>query len=123
MAHQIGYAKENEANFVGYLAAINSTDTLFHYSAYLDLFLYANREVYYFDSASYRKSFELLVPAVKKDISDLRRFNLEHESFIEPWITWLYGKYLKLNQQPQGMHSYNAVVGMLIAYYKKYGKI
>jgi hypothetical protein len=35
----------------------------------------------------------------------------------------MYGKYLKLNQQPQGMHTYNAVVAMLIAYYKKYGKI
>ena len=123
MAHQLGYAKENEANFVGYLAAVNSTDTLFHYSAYLELFLYANREVYYFDSASSRKSFELLIPGVKKDIAELRRFNLDHESFIEPWITWLYGKYLKLNQQPQGMHSYNAVVGMLIAYYRKYDKI
>lgn len=123
MAHQIGYAKENEANFVGYLAAMNSTDTLFHYSTYLELFLYANREVYYFDSVSSKKSFELLVPGVKKDIAELRRFYLDHESFVEPWMTWLYGKYLKLNQQPQGMHSYNAVVGMLIAYYKRYGKI
>lgn len=123
MAHQLGYAKENEANFVGYLAAVNSPDTLFHYSAYIELFLYANREVYYFDSVTSKRSFELLNPEVKKDIAELRQFNLNHQSFIEPWITWLYGRYLKLNQQPQGMHSYNAVVGMLIAYYKKYGKI
>ncbi|MEO9051264.1 MAG: DUF3810 family protein, partial [Ginsengibacter sp.] len=123
MAHQIGYAKENEANFVGYLAAVNSKDTLFHYSAYFDLFLYANRELYYSDSVSSKKSFELLSPEVKKDVQELRQFNLDHRGFLEPVITWMYGKYLKLNQQPQGMRSYNAVVGMLIAYYKKFGRI
>jgi len=123
MAHQLGYAKENEANFVGYLTAVNSDDTLFHYSVYFDLFLYANREVYYFDSVSSKKALDLLNPGVKNDILELRQFDLAHRSFIEPVITWLYGNFLKLNQQPQGMHSYNAVVGMLIAYYKKYGKI
>lgn len=123
MAHQLGYAKENEANFVGYLAAVNSPDSLFHYSAYFDLFLYANREVYYFDSASAKEARQKLNPFVKKDIEELKQFDLAHRSVIEPGITWLYGKFLKLNEQPKGMQSYNAVVGMLIAYYKKYGKI
>lgn len=123
MAHQLGYAKENEANFVGYLAAVNSHDSLFHYSTYLDLFIYANREVYYFDSVSSRLALQQLIPEVKDDIRELRKFNEAHRSFLEPAITWLYGNYLKLNQQPQGIHTYNAVVAMLIAYYKKYGKI
>ncbi|HEX8462296.1 MAG TPA: DUF3810 domain-containing protein, partial [Segetibacter sp.] len=46
MAHQLGYASESEANFVGYLAAVHSPDTLFHYSTYFDLFNYANHELY-----------------------------------------------------------------------------
>ena len=32
VAHQLGYAKEMEANFVGYLSATASKDTLLHYS-------------------------------------------------------------------------------------------
>lgn len=123
MAHQLGYAKEDEANFVGYLAAVNSTDTLFHYSAYFDLFLYTNREVYYFDSVASIKAVQQLIPGVREDIRELRKFDLDHQSFLEPAITWMYGNYLKLNNQPKGMHSYNAVVGMLIAYYKKFEKI
>ena len=123
MAHQLGYAKENEANFVGYLAAVNSRDTLFHYSTYLDLFLYTNREIFYFDSVSAHNTMEKLNPYVKGDIEELRQFDIDHQSFFEPLITWMYGNYLKLNNQPRGIHSYNAVVGMLIAYYKKYGKI
>jgi hypothetical protein len=123
ISHQLGYAKENEANFVGYLASVNSEDTLFHYSAYFELFLYANREMYFMDSTFSRASFEKLRPDVKNDILELRKFNADHKSFVEPAITWLYGKYLKLNQQPQGMRSYNAVIAMLISYYKEYGKI
>src|SRR5690242_7808452 len=123
IAHQLGYAKENEANFVGYLAAVNSQDTLFHYSCYLDLFLYTNREIYYFDSLSSGRMMEKLHPLVKADLQELRQFSLAHQSVLEPLISWMYGNYLKLNNQPKGLHSYNAVVGMLIAYYKKYGKI
>jgi hypothetical protein len=123
IAHQLGYAKENEANFVGYLAAINSPDPVFHYSTYFDLFLYANREVYFFDSVSSKNAREELNPFVKKDIEELIQFNRAHRSVVEPAITWMYGKFLKLNEQPKGMQSYNAVVGMLIAYYKKYGDI
>ncbi|MDP4285988.1 MAG: DUF3810 domain-containing protein [Bacteroidota bacterium] len=123
IAHQIGYAKENEANFVGYMAAVNSDDTLFHYSCYLDLFMYANREVYYFDSAYSIQSMKLLLPPVKKDIVEWRQFNLAHVGFMEPAINWMYGKYLKMNEQPKGIRSYNEVISMLIAYYKKYGNI
>lgn len=123
IAHQLGYAKENEANFVGYLAAVNSDDTLFQYSTYLDLFLYTNREIYYFDSLSSRNMIGKLNPLVMKDLEELRQFSLAHQNFLEPLISWVYGNYLKLNNQPKGLHSYNAVVGMLIAYYKKYGKI
>lgn len=123
MAHQLGYAKEDEANFVGYLAAANSPDTLFRYSTYLDLFVYANREVYYFDSVLAKESMIKLDTAVKEDLAEWRKFNLAHTSFIEPVITWIYGNYLKANQQPKGMRSYNEVIRMLIAYYKKYGRL
>ena len=123
MAHQLGYAKEEEANFVGYLAAIGSTDTLFHYSAYLDLFVYANRELYLVDSVSAKYAATQLLPAVKSDIKEWRNFVMLHRNPLEPVITWLYGNYLKANQQPNGMHSYNEVILDLMAFYKKYGRI
>ena len=123
MAHQLGYAKEDAANFAGYLAAVNSSDTLFHYSCYLDLFIYANRELYYFDSVASKHSIDLLIPQVKNDLEEWRQFNLAHKSFIEPAISWMYGNFLKLNEQPKGIRSYNEVISMLIVYYKKYGRI
>jgi len=123
VAHQLGYAKEMEANFVGYLAASASRDTLFQYSVYLDLFLYSNRNLRQVDSASAQFYSKQLLPGIKNDIQEWREFNRRHRNPIEPIIRWMYGKYLESNQQPQGVFSYDEVTSFLIAYYKKFGKI
>lgn len=123
IGHQLGYAKENEANFVGYLAAANSRDPLFQYSTYLDLFAYTNRQLYLYDSTEAKTAANALDAAVIKDLITWREFNLSHQSFAEPFITWLYSKYLQANRQPQGIKTYGEVTGMLIAYFKKYGTI
>lgn len=123
MAHQLGYASESEANFVGYLAAINAPDTLFHYSAYFDLFNYANRELFLRDSVAARRSYNKLDTLVKIDQQELREYWSKSDNAIEPVIKLFYDRYLKANQQAKGVESYNEVIGWLIAYYKKYGKI
>src|SRR5207248_3994546 len=46
IGHQLGYAKEMEANFVGYLAASNSSDPVMQYSVYFDIYIYAIRNLY-----------------------------------------------------------------------------
>ncbi len=123
VAHQLGYAKEMEANFVGYLAAAASGDTLFHYSVYLDLFFYSNRNLYAMDSVAARSYTKQLSPDVKADIDEWKRFVRSHKNPVEPVIRWIYGKYLQGNQQPQGVLAYDEVTSFLIAYYKKFGKI
>jgi hypothetical protein len=123
MAHQLGYASESEANFVGYLAAIHSPDTLFHYSAYFDLFNYANRELYFRDSIAAKNNYKRLDPLVKKDEEELHAYWTKSDNAFEPIIRKFYDRYLKANQQVKGVKSYNEVTGWLIAYYNKYGRI
>lgn len=123
MGHQLGYASESEANFVGYLAAVRSNDTIFHYSAYFDLFNYANRELFQRDSAEAKINYERLDPFVKADLYELQEYWRRSDNVVEPFIKIFYDHYLKANQQTEGMKSYNEVVGWLIAYYKKYGHI
>jgi len=123
VAHQLGYAKEMEANFVGYLSATASKDTLLLYSVYLDMFMYSNRNLFATDSVAAKSFREKLTPAVTDDLKEWRKFSKDHRSPIEPIFRWVYGKYLQGNQQPQGVLSYDEVTGFIIAYYKKYGKI
>jgi hypothetical protein len=123
IAHQLGYASEDEANFVGYLAAVKSPNRLFHYSAYFDLFNYANNELYRRDSGEARMNYNKLDTLVKADIVELRSYWRKSDNYIEPFIKAFYDQYLKANQQDKGVKSYNHVVSLLIAYNKKYGRI
>ncbi len=123
IAHQLGYASESEANFVGYLAAVNSGDPLFEYSAYFDMFNYTNRELFNLDSSAARSNVKLLDTLVRKDIHELREYYKKSDNVLEPIIKTFYDSYLKANQQEEGVKSYNEVVGWLVAYYKKYGKL
>jgi lysophospholipase L1-like esterase len=123
MAHQVGYGDESEANFVSYLVSVSSDQPLFHYSAYYDLFNYANGELYMRDSAAARKNYRALDTLVKADRRAARLFFLQYQNRIEPIIKFMYGEYLKANNQPQGIDTYEAVTAWLIAYRKKYGQI
>jgi hypothetical protein len=121
MAHQLGYAKENEANFVGYLAARSSTDKAFQYSVYFDLYLYAAGELYMLDSNLVRPFREQLKPGIRRDYRELQAFNRKFKNPFEPIVRRLYGNYLRANHQPQGIRTYNEVIAWLIAYAKKNG--
>ena len=55
IGHQLGYAKENEANFAGYLSAKSSQSALFRYSVYFDLYSYSRYYLYAQDSVAAKK--------------------------------------------------------------------
>jgi hypothetical protein len=121
IGHQVGYARENEANFVAFLACHSSPSVALKYSMYFDMYSYAVREVGKRDS-SMALNFRLkLHPQATKDFNELREFFRKYKNPVEPIIMWGYGHFLKANNQPAGKESYNEVVSWLIAYYKKYG--
>jgi uncharacterized protein DUF3810 len=121
IGHQVGYARENEANFVAFLACQSSVSAGFKYSMYFDLYNYAVREIYRRDTALARAYQDKLHPQVKEDMKELRDFFRQYQNPIEPVIMWGYGHFLKANNQPGGKETYNEVVAWLVAYYKKYG--
>lgn len=121
MAHQLGYAKENEANFVAFLAARQADDVETLYSVYYHLYAYAARQLYSRDSVAAMGFTKRLHPQVARDNEELKAYFKSTENNIEPLVTRLYDQYLKWNNQKNGMQTYNEVVALLIAYGKKYG--
>lgn len=123
IAHQVGYARENEASFVAWLACRASGDLNFLYSAYFELYrdaLYAcrqtpNREL----TETIRKNVH---PRVRQDIIALQQYLLRNRNFVEPLMSDAYDRYLKLNNQPRGKATYNEVVAYVMAYMKKFGR-
>lgn len=120
IGHQLGYGSESEASFAAYLASLSSENNVFKYSAYFDLFLFANRELYMIDSGMAKQNFRQLDTLVKADIHAYRNYLEAYNNPVEPFITDMYSSYLKANNQPQGMESYDQVLAWVIAYRKKY---
>ena len=123
MAHQLGYASESEASFIGYLATKYNNVPVFNYSAYFDLFTYANAELYYRDSVGAKQNMKMLDTLVKKDYAVYRKYLKDYRNPVAPLLTRLYGSYLKAHNQPKGIQSYDEVVAWIVAYYKKYGTL
>lgn len=121
IAHQLGYAKENEANFVAFLSSRQSADVDVLYSLYYDLYSYALREVYSRDTAAAMGFKKSLHPQVLRDNETFKAYFISTQNSVEPLITRFYDQYLKWNNQREGVQTYNEVVALLIAYGKKWG--
>jgi hypothetical protein len=122
IGHQLGYAKENEANFVAFFAGRSSPNPEFRYSLYFEMYQYAIRDLYRKDSVKAKTYRAQLHPQVKKDTEELIAYLIRSENPVEPWVTRFYDEYLKMNNQPKGKMTYNEVVAWLIAYQKKFGR-
>jgi len=116
VAHQIGYANESEANFIGYLAAINNPDLLFQYSGYLMALQYSLTNVYRADKELYKEINNRLPIGVKKNLSDNFKQFKKYKNPLKPYFHKVYSLFLKANHQKDGMKSYGKMVGLLIAY-------
>ncbi len=121
IGHQLGYAKENEANFAGFLACRRHPSPVFRYSVYFDMYNYAIGELYQKDSVAARRHLNQLHPQVRADFREMNRFFDRYRNPLEPLVTWFYGRYLRANNQPAGHRTYSEVVAFLIAYQRTYG--
>lgn len=114
MAHQMGYAAENEANFVGFLAAINHPDPLFNLSGYAFALRYCLSELYYRDEAQFDLALSAINPGLLKHFKAQTLFWANYKNPLEPLFKRTYNSYLKANNQSKGIASYNEVVGLII---------
>ena len=123
LAHQLGYAKESEANFIGYLASLHSGDSSLKYSANLEMFLYTNNALFRQDSLLAKKNVDRLSPIAKQDIKTYRVFLKKYQGPIDEITTAFYTRFLRVNNQPEGMGSYSRVVGWLWNYLNETGQL
>ena len=118
MAHQLGYAAENEANFIGFLATINNDDIYFKYTGYTFGLRYCLNEIYYRDEALYETLVSSLNTGVLKNYKEVRDFWEAHQNPAEPIFKLFYSNFLKANKQTKGMESYSYVVALLVNYFE-----
>jgi len=116
VAHQLGYANESEANFIGYLAATNSDDLLFQYSGYLLALQYALGNIYRSDKDLYHEIRNRLPIGIKKNLATNHKYWEKYDNPLMPYFHKIYSTYLKANHQKDGMKSYGKMIGLVMAY-------
>ena len=124
VAHQLGYARESEASYIGWLAAQAQEDARLRYSAALDMYDQVQQELWRMyalegDSTGLRRQLQentkRLDTAVKRDRKAIRQFFRTRTHAVTPAFNELYAQYLRMNGQKEGMRSYREVVGWILA--------
>ncbi len=118
MAHQIGFAAENEANFVGFLAANYNDNVYFKYASYRMAFGYCISEIRKRDKEISKQLWQSVNKGIIKDFNASYRFWQTYKNPFEPIVKKGYNAYLKANKQAKGTDSYNYVVDLLISYFE-----
>ncbi len=116
IAHQVGYAAENEANFIGYLASTHNTDLYVQYAGKLTALRYLLSEIYRRDPILFNNLKDDLNMGIRKNLQDISSFWKSYENPFEIIFKTGYSSYLKANQQKSGIESYNYMVNLLLNY-------
>ena len=119
MAHQLGYAAENEANFIGFMAATNHDNIYFKYSGYTFGLRFCLNEIYMRDACLFEDLAADVNKGILKNYKETREFWEAHQNPLEPFFKIFYGNFLKANNQNKGMESYSYVVALLVNYIEK----
>ncbi len=119
MAHQRGYAREDEANFISYLACIHNPNIEFKYSGSLLALTYSINALHKEDEKCAENLKKNFSEGLVRDLIYIDNFWGNYEGPVEKITNNINDTYLKANSQKDGIKSYGRMVDLLIAYYKK----
>ena len=120
MAHQRGYASEDEANFIAYLASINHPDIDFKYSGYILALNHTANALYSTDYNAYVALSKNISEDVLFDLRNNKEFWKRYEGKIDDISNEINNTYLKANGVSEGVKSYGKMVDLLLVYYSLY---
>ena len=119
LSHLRGFMQEEEANFIAFLACIESERTDFRYSGYLSGWVYCMNALYRTDHEAWQEVRLLLEEEVEPDLEANSAFWDAYEGRISETADKINDTYLKANGQADGVQSYSRMVDLIVAYFEK----
>ena len=110
IAHQLGVAKEDEANLVAYLVGKNSSDANLQYSVNYNMLRYILLEIKIKSPEDYVAMREKIDENVLKDFKAESEFWAQYNGQMSNYMGIAFDKFLKLNKQKTGIKSYQNIV-------------
>lgn len=119
MAHQRGFSREDEANYISYLACAAHPDVNFKYSGILLALTNSMNALYNSDHSSFLMLSKNYSEGVRRDLAEINEFWAQYEGPVERTTDRINNTYLKANNQKDGVKSYGRMVDLLIAEHRK----
>lgn len=123
MAHQRGFAREDEANYIAYLACIHSDNPLFVYSGYYTAFTYAMDQLYLYDQKSWQEISSATASGIWLDNLEESNFWQQYQTVSSEFTGSVNDTYLTVMDVDDGVHSYGRMIDLILAEEKQKGTI
>ena len=125
MAHSMGIAREDEANFTAFLVCLYSGDNYIKYSGLVNIIEYISGALHRADNEKYNEIMSGISYVIKNELNAYSIFFDKYRNTqISKVATAVNDTYLKSQGQEQGEKSYGLVVDLAVAYLVDvYGKI
>ncbi len=118
LSHMKGFMREDEANFIAYLACRESGNPVLEYSGAMNAFVYATNQLYAdAGSEAYSEIFALVDEEPLLELAKNDAFWNQFEGPVKEVSKAANDAYLKANDQKDGMKSYGRMVDLLLAEY------
>ena len=118
IAHQLGYAFEDEANYIAIETLSKSKNNYLRYSGNLMAVQYLLSEIRKRDPELHKLYIKNLNVGVIKNIQQKNEYYLKYQNKYESYFKKYYDIFLKINNQKAGIKTYSLVVDLLINNYQ-----
>ncbi len=117
IAHTMGIAKENECNFIAWLACSTSEIADFEYSGYLTAYIHCNNALYKADTELWKKAREHCSEGMLRDLKAQNAYWNKFKGEVMETSQSFNDSFIKANRDKNGVLSYNLMVELLLRYY------
>lgn len=114
-AHSVGFAREDEANYLASVTCRLHPDADFRYSGTMAASAYAMGALASVDRGSAERLHGVRSPAVVRDLDALAAWSARHEGRVAEASRRVNDAYLKAQGTPDGVRSYGRFVDLLLA--------
>lgn len=117
LSHLRGFMREDEANFIGFLACIGSDSPEYRSSGYMMGWIYAGNALAAVDRDAYLACHQKLRPEILEEFRENNAFWDRFESRVSRAAETMNNTYLKANSQAEGVKSYGRAVDLMIYWF------
>ena len=116
LAHQLGFAREDEANFIAWVACAYSPYEDFKYSGAVMALLHLLNALQSRDAAAWGRIRGMCSPAVNRDLNAMGQYWQLYEGPVSDISESINDTFLRANGQDDGVQSYGRMADLVIAY-------